>query len=93
MKLPCNDVLSGLSGPELRRGTSGASDCAEELQARALAPAQPDALPLVSSCWAPSSSKKESHPEPQILTVSYRDTALSRADFPNGPSPLLARSV
>ena len=82
--------LGGLSGPEVRRNTSGASGCVEGLQARALStlvPAQPDALPLASSCWGPNSSKKESHPEPHVLTTSYRDTVLSRADLPNWPSP------
>ena len=39
----------GLSGPGVRRDTSGASGCVEGLQAR-VAPAHPDALPLVSSC-------------------------------------------
>ena len=85
--VPHRSSLGGLSGPEVRRDTSGASGCVEGPQARALAPAHPDALPSVPSCWGPSSSKKESHPEPQILTTSYHDTVPSRADSPNGPSP------
>ena len=43
-------LTRGLSGPEVRRGISGVSDCVEGLQARGLAPAHPDAVPLVSSC-------------------------------------------
>ena len=85
--VPHRSSLRGLSGPEVRKDTSGASGCVEGPQARALAPAHPDALPSVPSCWGPSSSKKESHPEPLILTTSYHDTVPSRADLPNGHSP------
>ena len=67
--VPHRSSLGDLSGPEVRRDTSGPSGCVEGPQARALAPAHPDALPLVSSCWSPSSSKEESHPEPKILTT------------------------
>ena len=74
---PPRPFFGGLSGTEVRRGTSGASGCVEGLQARALVPAHHDALPLVSNCLGPSSSKEESHPELQILTSSYHDTAQS----------------
>ena len=74
---------SSLSNPEVRRNIPGASGCAEGHQARVLVTAPPGALPLLYCCWGPRLSKMESHPELQILTTSYRDTALRRGDMLN----------
>ena len=61
----------------------GASGCIEGPQARVLVPAPPDALPFVSCCLGPSSSKEESQPEPYILTTPYHYAVLSRTELPN----------
>ena len=73
----------GLSRPEIRRITPGASGCVEGLQARVLVPAPPGALPLVSWCRGPSLPKQESHSEPHIPTALYQDAVPSQADSPN----------
>ena len=42
------NYLCGLSGPEVRRDTSGTSGCIEGPQARVRVPAPPDALPIAT---------------------------------------------
>ena len=46
--VPRCSSLGGLSGPEVRRDTPGASGCIEVLQARDLEPAPPDALAIAT---------------------------------------------
>ena len=80
-------LLRGLIGSEERRDTSGASGFVEESERGYWFPRTLMPCLLYLAAKARVRQRKKSHPEPQILTTSYHDTALSRADLPNRPSP------
>ena len=75
-EVPHCSSLGGLSGPEVRRSTSGASGCIEGLQARALAPAPPDALSIATlprDCPMRPSPPSPSSPSGGGARVADRD--------------------